>query len=114
MTEESSASLDIVFARAPHVVARNIGGEFVLVPIVAHGADLEAIFHLNRVGSFIWDSLDGRKCGGQIVREVMDRFEVDLDRADADYRQFLAQLESIRVVTHAKIAGGAAADEPPP
>lgn len=109
MVEDPLPSLEIVFARAPHVVARNIGGEFVLVPTVARGADLEAIFHLNRVGSYIWENLDGRKTGGQIVREIMDRFEVGVDQATSDYQRFLAQLESIRVVTRAKIPGGAAA-----
>ncbi len=105
MTEESSAPLDIVFARAPHVVARNIGGEFVLVPTVARGADLEAIFHLNRIGSFIWESLNGQKDGGLIVREIIDRFEVGVDQATSDYQRFLAQLESIRVVTRVGLAG---------
>ncbi|MEW6368303.1 MAG: PqqD family protein [Acidobacteriota bacterium] len=98
MTEDAPATLETAFARDPNVVARNIAGEFVLVPIVAKGADLDSIFHLNRVGSFIWERLDGETTGEQIVKEMTGRFDVGVDQAADDYRRFLAQLESVKVV----------------
>jgi hypothetical protein len=106
MTSATEPTLEVVFFRAADVVGRNIGGQFVLVPLAAHGADLESIFHLNRLGSFIWELLDGQRSGERIVHEVMDRFAVERDRAVADYRRFLAQLESIRVVRRLPAAGG--------
>src|SRR5204863_354692 len=35
------------YARGARIVGRRIAGEYVLVPLVTHGADLDAIFNLN-------------------------------------------------------------------
>jgi hypothetical protein len=105
MTGEFEISLGDRFCRSKNVVQRSIGGEFILVPVVARGPDLESIFRLNRVGSFIWESLDGTRNGEQIVSEVVERFNVNQARANDDYCHFLAQLESIHVVTKVTIEG---------
>jgi hypothetical protein len=91
----TSPSLEVVFGRAENVVGRNVAGEFILVPIAASGVDLESIFHLNRVGSFIWECLDGRKNGEEIVTGVMDRFDVNHAQVMDDCCRFLSQLEAI-------------------
>ena len=41
--------LSDVFARSDRIVGRRIAGEMVLVPLVSHGADLDAIYNLNAV-----------------------------------------------------------------
>lgn len=84
--------LDEVLVRSPRIVGRRIAGEYVLVPLVSHGADLDAIFNLNAVGAFIWERLDGRTTGAGIVSALTDAFEVDPERARADYLAFVAQL----------------------
>jgi Coenzyme PQQ synthesis protein D (PqqD) len=94
-----SPSLADVFARSERMVGRRIADEYVLVPIVGRGADLDAIFNLNRVGAFIWERLDGRSSGEQIVRALMEEFDVDSARAMDDYRGFMAQLLSIEAVS---------------
>jgi len=87
-----------VFARSKHMVGRKIGGEYVLVPIVSRGADLDSVFCLNRVAAFVWERLDGQRSGAQIVRELAEHFEVDESRAAEDYEEFLEQLLSIGAV----------------
>jgi hypothetical protein len=96
-------SLEVVFVRAENVVGREVAGEFILVPIAARGVDLESIFHLNRVGSFIWECLDGRKNGEEIVTRVMERFDVNRVQAMDDYCRFLSQLEAIRLVARVQV-----------
>lgn len=80
------------------MVGRKIADEFILVPIVGRGADVDAIFTLNRVGAFIWDHLDGRTSGETIVAALVEGFDVDRTQAEADYEAFLAQLLQIRAV----------------
>jgi hypothetical protein len=70
----------------------------VLVPIVGHGAQLDAIYNLNRVGTLIWQQLDGRRRGDEIVAALVARFQVDPATAQADYLRFLAKLGSIGAV----------------
>jgi hypothetical protein len=90
--------LERAFARSERVVGRRIAGEYVLVPIVGHGAQVDAIFNLNRVGAFIWERLDGSTPGRAIVAALVDRYEVTRQQAEADYREFLAKLLSIEAV----------------
>jgi hypothetical protein len=92
-------SLRKVFARSEHMVGRRIAEEFVLVPLVGHGAQLDSIFNLNRVGTLIWQQLDGRRAGEEIVAALVERFDVDRATAAADYRRFLGKLISIGAVT---------------
>lgn len=90
--------LEQTFTRSPRMVGRKIADEFILVPIVGRGADVDAIFTLNRVGAFIWDRLDGRTSGETIVAALVQGFEVDRTQAESDYELFLAQLLQIRAV----------------
>jgi methyltransferase-like protein len=80
------------------VVGRRIGDEFVLVPLAGRGADIDSILNLNRVGTFIWEQLDGRRTGGEIVDALVERFEVERPRAAEDYRDFLARLRGLGAV----------------
>jgi hypothetical protein len=90
--------LEVSFARSKHMVGRKIGGEYVLVPIVSHGADLDGIFSLNRVATYIWEHLDGKSTGAEIVRALTRQFEIDEGGAAKDYCDFLEQLQSIQAV----------------
>lgn len=97
MSEEPT--LERVFARSERMVGRRIADEFVLVPIVGHGAQLDAIYNLNRVGAFIWERLDGRANGLEIVEALVVRYAVERTTAEADYRAFLAKLQVIGAVS---------------
>ena len=87
MTRDSMTAdlLRTAFTRSDRIVGRRIAGEYVLVPIVGRGADVDSIFTLNRVGTFIWEQLDGVKTGEQVVRALGEAFEVDAGRARQDY-----------------------------
>jgi hypothetical protein len=98
MTTTEAPSLTQVFARSERMVGRRIAEEYVLVPIVNKGPELDSIFNLNRVGAFIWERLDGRTSGKDIVGELLQRFDVERARAVDDYRTFMAQLLSIDAV----------------
>jgi hypothetical protein len=84
--------------RSARIVGRRIAGEYVLVPLVTHGADLDAIYNLNSVGAFIWERLDGRTPGTEIVTALTETFAVEPGRAEADYLDFLAQLRELGAI----------------
>jgi len=83
------------------MVGRRIAGEYILVPIVGHGADLDAIYTLNALGAFIWERLDGNTAGAAIVEAIAERYDVDIARAAKDYLPFLAHLQTIGAITPA-------------
>ena len=90
--------LSDVFARSERIVGRRIAGEYVLVPLVGRGADADFIYTLNRVAAAMWESLDGKATGNDVVRLVVQRFEVDETRAGTDYLELMETLESIEAV----------------
>jgi len=96
-TDEPPA-LTAVFARAERMVGRRVADQFLLVPIVARGADVDALYNLNRVGTFIWEQLDGATSGARIVEALVSRFAVERPQAEADYRAFLAALLEIQAI----------------
>ena len=92
------ARLSDVFTRSDRIVGRRIAGEYVLVPLVGRGTDADFIYTLNRVAASIWEALDGKASGDEVVRQVVIRYEVDADEASRDYLQLMDTLESIDAV----------------
>jgi hypothetical protein len=83
------------------MVGRRIGDEYVLVPLAGRGADLDSILNLNRVAAFVWEQLDGRRTGASIVDAVVDRFEVERERAQADVLELLETLVAVKAIVPA-------------
>jgi hypothetical protein len=94
----TSEVLQAAFTRSERMVGRRIAGEYVLVPIVGRGAEVDSIFTLNRVGAFIWEHLDGKTTGDQVIQELARTFDVDAGRARQDYCDFVQKLRSIRAI----------------
>lgn len=93
-----SAALDAVYARSERMVGRRIADEFVLVPLVGRGAEIDGLYNLSRVGAFIWERLDGASSGAAIVASLVERFDVAPEQAERDYLEFLDKLLEIAAV----------------
>jgi hypothetical protein len=50
------------------------------------------------VGTFIWETIDGSRDGTAVVEALVQRFEVDRDRAALDYLGFVAKLLSLHAL----------------
>jgi sensor domain CHASE-containing protein len=83
---------DKSFQRTDTVVARDVAGERILVPVTSDLADLERIFVLDSVGEIVWDALEDPGTLESIVDRVCDHFEVDREKAQKDCRAFLDEL----------------------
>ena len=94
--------LDGVFEKNPAFVARKIGDETVLVPVESDVGDLESVFTLNEVATFIWDLIDGKKKVRAILKKILDEFDVERAKALEDLTQFLHGLEEIEAIRRVK------------
>ncbi|HXY42392.1 MAG TPA: PqqD family protein [Vicinamibacteria bacterium] len=95
MTEPT---LDDVFLPSPRIVARAVGGDFVLVPLASHAAVVDSIYWLNETAAFVWQQLDGVRDGHRVVAEVVARFEVEPARGEADYLKLVGDLLSLEAL----------------
>ena len=91
-------SLEAVFAPAKRIVGRRIAEEYLLVPLAGRGAEVDSLLSLNRVGAFIWEQLDGKRNGRDIVAAMLAHFATDEATASLDYREFVAKLESVKAL----------------
>lgn len=88
----------IRLAKKGEFVTRNIVGETILVPVRGRVGDLDAIYNLSEVASFIWAHIDGRATLAQIVQGVCAEFDVAPETAEADALQFVTELERTGLV----------------
>jgi hypothetical protein len=105
--DAAARALEQRYVRSERMVGRRIAGEYILVPIVGHGADLDAIYNVNALGAFIWEHLDGKAAGADVVNAIVDQYDVGPADAARDFSIFLAQLLAIRAVTVAEGPGPA-------
>jgi hypothetical protein len=73
-----------VCAPSDDIVAREIEGEIIIVPLAAGIGDLEdELYTLNETGKAIWDRLDGTRSLSQIAGELAVEYNapaVDIER----------------------------------
>jgi pyrroloquinoline quinone biosynthesis protein D len=55
--------------------------------------DSGQIFELNLLGADIWKLCDGERTVGEVVDDLLDRYDVERDELDEDVRAFLLQME---------------------
>lgn len=71
---------------------RKVGNETILVPLSGNVADLNEMYTLNEVGSFIWENLDSMDSVEEVVVSVLNEFDVDKHEAEQDVNTFLQDL----------------------
>lgn len=90
--------LNQIPSRSPSVVTRKTGSEYVIVPVTGNIADMDSIFTLNETGAFIWEQIDGEKSVEEIIRLVVDEFEIDRDTATNDVLGFLDSMKEYLII----------------
>jgi hypothetical protein len=75
------------------VVAREIEGELVIVPLTSGIGDMEdELYTLNDSGKAIWDRLDGKKTLSNIVDELINEYDVDRNEIEEDVIGLVSEL----------------------
>lgn len=85
---------------SPEVVARDIAGQHILVPVRTGVAQMDYLYTTDEVGSFIYTLLDGRSDARSVARRVASTFAVgeeDALRDVLDYLHTLCEAGLVRV-----------------
>ncbi len=94
---------DVVYAVSPDVVAREVHGEFVIIPITSGIGDLEdEIFTLNETGRAIWDRLDGKKSLAAVASGLVEAFDAPLEQIKKDVAGLTGELLKKRMIVEVK------------
>lgn len=78
MPMETKVHRDGVYAPSVDVVAREIEGDLIIVPVTAGIGDAEdELYALNETGKDIWNKLDGRRSLSDVIRELVHEYAAD-------------------------------------
>lgn len=90
--------LCLYFNKSSDIVAREIADEFLLVPISRKTSDVESIYALNKVATFIWNNINGKNNTGDILKEILKNFEISEKEAEEDIKELLNNLEQLGAI----------------
>ena len=84
-----------IAARKVDFAAKKVGEELVLVPVKSSVADMDEMFTLNDVASFIWEQLDDNATEKELTEKLVSEFDIDEQTASRDLKSFLSELEKM-------------------
>lgn len=99
MSTDVSVSLNQVYTPSEDVVAREIEGEFIIIPIATGVGDMEdELYSLNESGKAIWDKLDGKRTLAEVKAELVEEYEVAEQDIEEDVKSFVQELAKRKIV----------------
>jgi hypothetical protein len=95
MAIQTTDQFNLIYRKDPVIVARQIAGEMILVPIRQNVGDLDSIFLLNETARFAWQLFDGVLSLADIRRQITEEFDVAELPAGQDLLELVAHLERV-------------------
>ncbi|MFH1783025.1 MAG: PqqD family protein [Candidatus Omnitrophota bacterium] len=85
------------------VVAREVAGEFLIIPITSGVGDIEdEIYTLNATGKAIWDKIDGKKTLKELASELAAEFEGTSEDIERDVTGITEELLKRNIISEKK------------
>ncbi len=97
--------MDAVYVPSEDIVAREIEGEIIIVPLTRGIGDAEDdLFSLNETGRAIWKLLDGKKTLAQIVDLLAEAYDASPARIEKDILGLVTELAARRIIRAAELS----------
>ena len=102
---KTEVNLDAAYIPSEDIVAREIEGELIIVPLVSGIGNMEdELFTLNETGKAIWNKLDSQKSLKVLVEELSTEFEDPGSEIEKDVIGLVGELLKRRMVV--AVSGG--------
>lgn len=86
-------NLQTIFTISDDVVAREIEGEIIIVPLKAGIGDMEdMLFTANDMGKEVWKKLDGKKSLKALVGDLASEYDGPIGEIERDVVGFIGEL----------------------
>jgi hypothetical protein len=100
---EASVNLDKAYAPSAEVVAREIEGELILVPLTAGIGDMEdELYTLNETGRAIWKRLGQQTTLRSLVDSLADKYRADPREIEEDVLGLVGELVKRKLVVEVR------------
>ncbi len=99
---ETKADSNKIYKPSEDVVAREVQGEFIIIPITSGIGDLEdEIFTLNETGRAIWNEFDGKRPLKDAIVDLSSKFEGSDSEIEKDVLGLTEELLKRKMVVEA-------------
>ena len=79
-------------------ILKKIAGSYIVVPLRERIQTFSAVINLNETGAFLWDKLQEDISEEELIKALMDEYDVDEDRAKADIGVFIDRLSNEKLL----------------
>jgi hypothetical protein len=94
-----TVSMDTIYVPTDEIVAREIEGELIIVPLSAGIGDMEdELYALNETGREIWRRLDGTRSLAAIAAELSEEYAAPAAEIEQDIRGLVGELLKRRML----------------
>ncbi len=96
---ELKVDLNSVYLPVRDLIAKDIQGELIIIPIASGLGDLESeIFRLNETGRAIWDKFDGKRTLKEIAKDLSLDFKGCPEDIEKDITEITEELLKRRML----------------
>lgn len=94
---------DAIYMPSDDIVAREIEGEIIIVPLAAGIGDMEdELFTLNETGKAIWTRLDGQQTLEEVIAGLIQVFDASADEIENDVLGLVEELINRRMLVEVR------------
>ncbi|MFH1354802.1 MAG: PqqD family protein [Candidatus Omnitrophota bacterium] len=102
---DTKINLGNVYIPSENIVAREVQGEFIIIPITSGIADMEdELFSLNETGKAVWKKLDGKRTLADVIKDLFSEFEVSHDQLKKDVLGIIREILDRKMIVEVKKA----------
>ena len=87
-----------VLKKSSNMVAREIEGKVILMPISRSSKNANCIYTLNETAAAAWNIIDGKISLGRIKDRLMTKFNVKEKTLEKELDQFVKDLKSMEAI----------------
>jgi len=96
--------IDLIYAHSNDVVAREIDGALIIVPLTSGVGDMEDdLFSMNETGTKIWKMLDGKKTVTEVVTALSGEYQAESGEIERDVTGIVEELLKRRMIVEATV-----------
>ena len=86
--------------RNPDFLLREVADTLVVVPVGQASINFPGMITLNATGAFLWELLGTEQTVDSLVEKMVDRYEVEAEKARQDVEAFVAKLMPTGAILH--------------
>lgn len=79
-------------------ILREIAGEYILVPTGETTLNFNGLITVNELGAFIWNNMEKVNSEEDILKLILDEYEVEENIAREDLNEFLNKLKAAEII----------------